>query len=213
MVAVVDTPAVASGMFAHDHHALEAQRAEDEALDHESPLDEPFEEQLQVADLIVLNKCDAVSAEDIADAKHQVEHQQTSHMNIVQVTTTAVLTQPSLLFGPGMAAEDDLDSRPSHHDGVDEHEHDDFDSFVLNLGVVSDVNALLDLSIDSRQQPSYLPRKGLWSSREPTPVCWSKALATVLTRPLIAIGAMMKYVKPAWSSSVNMILIRPPFQP
>lgn len=154
VVAVVDTPAVASGMFAHDHHALEAQRAEDDALDHESPLDELFEEQLQCADLIVLNKCDAVSATQIADAKHQVEHHKRPAANIIQVSNSQA--DPALLLGLGMAAEDDLDSRPSHHDGMDEHEHDDFDSFVLNLGVVTDVNALLDrLSAAVNNHPIY----------------------------------------------------------
>ena len=39
---------------------------------------------------------------------------------------------------------------------MDEHEHDDFDSFVLNLGVVSDVNALLDrLSAAVNSHPIY----------------------------------------------------------
>ena len=39
-------------------------------------------------------------------------------------------------------AEDDLDTRPSVHDGEDEHDHDDFDSFIVSLGDIADPDAL-----------------------------------------------------------------------
>ena len=39
---------------------------------------------------------------------------------------------PDLLLGLDAAAEDDLASRRSHHDGLDEeHDHDEFESFVM----------------------------------------------------------------------------------
>ena len=38
---------------------------------------------------------------------------------------------PALLLGLDAAAEDDLASRPSHHDLEPEHDHDDFESFVV----------------------------------------------------------------------------------
>jgi cobalamin biosynthesis protein CobW len=49
----------------------------------------------------------------------------------------------SVLLGLGMEAETDLDSRPSHHDDGHEHDHDDFDSFVIDLGETEDPNLLL----------------------------------------------------------------------
>jgi cobalamin biosynthesis protein CobW len=63
VVTVVDSAAVAAGRFAHDHDKLDAQRPADEGLDHESPLEELFEDQLTAADLIVLNKADLINAE------------------------------------------------------------------------------------------------------------------------------------------------------
>ena len=46
VIAVVDGPAVLAGQFAHDPQAVDAQRKEDPDLDHESPLEELFEDQL-----------------------------------------------------------------------------------------------------------------------------------------------------------------------
>ena len=58
VVTVVDGPAVASGLFASDPEAVQAQREDDDSLEHESPLEELFEEQLGCADMVVINKTD-----------------------------------------------------------------------------------------------------------------------------------------------------------
>ena len=48
---------------------------------------------------------------------------------------------PSLLVADGdvhrRGAEADLDARPSHHETEDDHDHDDFDSFVFRFGPVT----------------------------------------------------------------------------
>jgi cobalamin biosynthesis protein CobW len=41
-------------------------------------------------------------------------------------------------LGIGAAAEDSIDSRRSHHDGEADHDHDDFESFVVRFGPVAD---------------------------------------------------------------------------
>jgi len=46
------------------------------------------------------------------------------------------------VLGLAAAAEDDLASRPSHHDGADDHEHDDFDSVVIDLPEQADPETL-----------------------------------------------------------------------
>ena len=56
VVTVVDGPAGAGGLFASDPHAVQAQREDDDALEHESPLEDLFEEQLGCADMVVINK-------------------------------------------------------------------------------------------------------------------------------------------------------------
>jgi cobalamin biosynthesis protein CobW len=45
---------------------------------------------------------------------------------------------PAALLGLGMATEDDIANRRTRHDGELEHDHDDFDSFVLPLPEISD---------------------------------------------------------------------------
>ena len=39
----------------------------------------------------------------------------------------------SVLLGLSAAAEDDLAARPSHHDNLTEHDHDDFETFIVDI--------------------------------------------------------------------------------
>jgi cobalamin biosynthesis protein CobW len=48
------------------------------------------------------------------------------------------VVDPQLILGLGAAAEDDLEARPSHHDGAEDHDHDDFASVVIDLPEVTD---------------------------------------------------------------------------
>src|SRR5215211_2542417 len=66
VVAVVDGPAVAEGVFADDPDAIVSQRAADASVEHENPLEEVFEDQLLCADLILLNKTDRMSPDERA---------------------------------------------------------------------------------------------------------------------------------------------------
>ncbi len=141
VVAVVDGPAVLAGRFASDPVALQAQREADEALDHESPLEEVFEDQLACADLVVLNKVDQLDAEEYARTRALVAGGLRAGVKLV--TAERARIDADILLGLAAAAEGDLAARPSHHDAFEgEHDHDEFDSFVLSLGPVADPAAL-----------------------------------------------------------------------
>jgi cobalamin biosynthesis protein CobW len=59
------------------------------------------------------------------------------------------------------AAEDDLATRPSHHDAVDgEHDHDEFDSFILTLGPIADPETLEARLIATIEEHDILRIKG-----------------------------------------------------
>ena len=136
VVAVIDACAVAAGRFADDPQALAAQRAGDPALDHDNPLEEVFSDQLACADLVVLNKMDLVEGEALARAEGMVRGQLRPAVKLVRAMQGAVA--PAALLGLGAAAEEDLASRPSHHDLEPGHDHDDFETFVVTSGPIAD---------------------------------------------------------------------------
>ena len=134
VVAVVDAPAYAAGLFAADPAAVQAQREADDALDHESPLEELLEEQLGCADLVVLNKADLVDGEEMRRIGDEIGAMLRPAVKRIVAREGAV--DPAVLLGLEAAAEDDLDSRPSHLDEAGVHDHDDFTTFSVELGEV-----------------------------------------------------------------------------
>lgn len=131
VIALADAEAVAAGRFAPDVAAVDAQRAADKSIDHETPLSEVFEDQISCADLILLTKCDLADADARQKAKDIIAAEAPRPIPVIEVTDGAV--DPRVVLGLEAAAEDDMDARPSHHDGHDDHEHDDFESIVVNL--------------------------------------------------------------------------------
>ncbi len=132
VVTVLDGPAVAAGRFADDPVAVARQRAADPQLDHDNPLAEVYEDQLQSADLVVLNKSDLLDEATLTRLRAEVGGALPRAVRMVAAREGRV--DPAVLLGLHAAAEDDLAARPSHHDAEDgEHEHDDFESFVVPL--------------------------------------------------------------------------------
>ncbi len=140
VIAVVDGPAVLAGRFAHDVDAVAAQRAADPALDHDSPLEEVFEDQLLAADMVVLNKADGLDSAGLEAVRGRLADDLKAGTHVVPAVHGRL--DAAVLLGLGAAAEDDLAARRSHHDGSDDHEHDDFDSFVLDLAPMAAPEAL-----------------------------------------------------------------------
>jgi len=140
VVTVVDAPAVAAGLFASNPQAVQEQRESDEALDHESPLEELFEEQLGCADLVILNKMDLVQENELGTIVESVQRETRPAVQMIRASNGAV--DPVALLGLGAAAEDDLDSRKSHIDDHGEHDHDDFTSFNVELSTLPEAGAL-----------------------------------------------------------------------
>ncbi len=131
VVTVIDGPAYRDGLFASDPSAVQQQREEDENLDHDSPLEELFEDQLNCADMIILNKSDLLEENDIRHTEEEIRARVKPSVKLVKASHGEISGE--ILLGIGAAAEDDLDTRKSHHDSADDHEHDDFDSFVTDI--------------------------------------------------------------------------------
>ena len=131
VIALADAEAVASGQFAPNLAGVEAQREADNALDHETPLSEVFEDQVACADLILLTKADLANEADKAKAKQIIANNTPLQLPIIEVVEGQI--DPRLILGLESAAENDIEQRPSHHDGANEHDHEDFDSAIFNI--------------------------------------------------------------------------------
>lgn len=141
VIAVADAEAVAAGRFAPDVAAVDAQRQADESIDHETPLSEVFEDQIACADIVLLSKADLAGEAGLASARALIEAELPRKLPILPLTEGVI--DPKVILGLGAAAEDDLAARPSHHDDHGEHEHDDFDTVVIELPEISDPAALV----------------------------------------------------------------------
>ena len=154
VVTVVDGKAVAEGLFAHNVAAVDAQRAQDDNLDHETPLSELFEDQIACADLIVVNKADLLNEEEATALVARLQGESRDGVQVVKARMGALPVD--VLLGQGIGAEDDLEGRHEvhhhHHDHEDDdhdddhdgdhhhhhdHDHDDFESFVVDLGEIA----------------------------------------------------------------------------
>jgi len=140
VVAVVDGAALADGRVAADLEALSRQRAADNALAHDDPIEEVFEDQIACADLVVLNKRDLLDAAGRAKAYATIAGALPRAVKIVTVADGRV--DPAALLGLGIGTEDDIANRRTRHDDEAEHDHDDFDSFVVAIPELSDPAAL-----------------------------------------------------------------------
>jgi cobalamin biosynthesis protein CobW len=131
VIAVIDGPAVAAGRFVDNPEAVAAQRAADPSLDHDNPLAEVYQDQLSAADVVLVNKIDLLAPDELTAVRAQVSAGLRRAVKVVMAREGHVEIEAAL--GLNVAAEADLSARPSHHDGADDHDHDDFESFVVPL--------------------------------------------------------------------------------
>ena len=131
VIALADAEAVAAGRFAPNVAAVDAQRLADESIDHETPLSEVFEDQISCADIILLTKPDLAGPEGVAKAKEIIAAEAPRPLPVVEVAEGEV--DPRVILGLEAAAEDDMDARPSHHDEPHDHDHEDFESIVVDI--------------------------------------------------------------------------------
>ncbi len=141
VIVVIDAAAVAAGRFAEDPAAVAAQRAADPSLGNDNPLEEVFADQLACADLVILNKSDLLDAAARAATRAAIAARLRPAVKLIEAEHGRIA--PPLLLGLGAAAEEDLANRPSHLDAAGEHDHDDFESFVVERGPVADTAGFL----------------------------------------------------------------------
>jgi cobalamin biosynthesis protein CobW len=140
VVAVVDGVALAEGRVAADLEALARQRAADNALEHDNPIEEVFEDQVACADLVVLNKRDLLDAAATDRALAAITGVLPRAVKVIMASSGRV--DPAALLGLMLGSEDEIHDRRTWHDQEEAHDHDDFDSFVVSLPEIADPGAL-----------------------------------------------------------------------
>ena len=161
VIAVVDGAAVSDGRFVDDPAKVAAQRAADPNLDHENPLEEVYEDQLLCADMVVVNKADLLEGAALQRILADITAQIPRAVKIVATRDGRI--DINVLLGLSAAAEDDLNNRHSHHDAEEGHDHDDFDTFVVELGPVNDASQLTELLANVAAKHDVLRMKGFIS--------------------------------------------------
>ena len=142
VITVVDSPAVAAGTFAAFPDQVDQQRKLDPNLDHESPLHELFADQLVSADLVILNKADLLDAAALAAVRAEVAEELPPAVKIIEAHGGELPLD--VLLGLNCETELHIDGRKTHHDleGHEDHDHDEFASFHLELPEVEEARLL-----------------------------------------------------------------------
>lgn len=157
VIALVDGPAVLSKQFAHDPHAVDAQRRDDPNLDHERPLEELFEDQLAAADLVIVSKVDTLSEAELEEVKRTVREHTRAGVKIITADHGALPLD--VVLGLERASEDSIDDVHTHHDEDHaegrEHSHELFDTIVLRLGTLPRAALLRGLEAVVREHEVY----------------------------------------------------------
>jgi cobalamin biosynthesis protein CobW len=83
VLTVVDAQALAAGTLVGDLEALEAQRQADPNLEHETPIEELFEDQLACADLVLLTKTDLVDENSLTKVREWLHRELPAGVKIV----------------------------------------------------------------------------------------------------------------------------------
>ena len=135
VLAVVDAEAVVNGIFAPQMSTELEEKQNQTYVEHETPLSEVFEDQINCSDVVLLTKPDLV--ENISDARNIIIKEMERNVPILEVQNGDI--GADVILGVNAAAETDLDNRRSHHDGFDDHEHDDFDTFSITVPKILDI--------------------------------------------------------------------------
>jgi cobalamin biosynthesis protein CobW len=163
VIAVIDGAAVADGRFADDPVKLARQREADPSIAHDNPLEEVFEDQLLCADLIVLNKTDLITATDEERVAAEIRAVAPPAVKIIRAREGRI--DAAILLGLGAGAEDDLVNRRSHHDDEAGHDHDDFESIVVEIRPIDDEDDFLSRLADIAKAHDVLRIKGFVEAR------------------------------------------------
>ena len=158
VITVVDAVGMITGELC-DRERVQKQRLADDSLDHETPIEELFLDQLSCADLVLVSKTDLLEADKLDEVKDLIIKKARPNVKIIPVQNG--LIDNELLLGIEASTEDDLDNRHSihehHHDHNHDHDHDDdINTIVVNYAETADIKELVkELKTRVQQEEIY----------------------------------------------------------
>ena len=146
VITVVDAVGIATGEIC-DRERVQAQRLADDSLDHETPIEELFLDQLGCADLVLVSKRDLIDDEKFEEVTKIITAKARPNTKIIAVVNGEL--DNDLLLGVEASAEDDVDNRHSiheeHHKSGNHHHHnDDIKTVLLEYTETADIKVLVN---------------------------------------------------------------------
>lgn len=162
VITVVDAVGMVTGELC-DRERVKKQRLADDSLDHETPIEELFLDQLSCADLVLVSKTDLLEADKLEVVKELIRDKGRLNVKIIPIQNGVIDNE--LLLGIEASSEDDLDNRHSIHEHHHEHHHDhshddDINTIVVEYTETPDIKALVETLKTRVQQEEIYRIKG-----------------------------------------------------
>ena len=146
VITVVDAVGLATGEIC-DRERVQAQRLADDSLDHETPIEELFLDQLTCADLVLISKTDLINKLELGEINKIIQGKAREGIKIIPVNNGVI--ESDVLLGMAACAEDDLDNRHSihekHHEAGHHHHHnDDITTLVKTYDRTNNIKELVE---------------------------------------------------------------------
>tara|TARA_Y100001968_G_C19435954_1_gene759707 strand:- start:2181 stop:3245 length:1065 start_codon:yes stop_codon:yes gene_type:complete len=176
LVTIVDGEALSMGSPVGDILALEKQRLSDKSLDHLTPIEELFSNQLECADLVLITRSDIISESQIDSIKKELIEQLNEGTPILPIANGAI--DPNLLFSlnsnticlPDLMINSDKKNDHTHH------HHLKVESQVLRLNISLGKEEIEKILLESARDYKIIRLKGR---------CWIKNRALPLQLQMV----------------------------
>jgi len=123
VVTLVDGYALSNGSPVGDLKSINEQITNDNSIDHLTPINELFRDQLISADVVLISRSDLLSAKSFSFVRDEVKKQGNSITNILPISNGKI--EPSVILG--LCKEQNNISRSDQNDHDHDHDHDHVD--------------------------------------------------------------------------------------
>ena len=143
VVTLVDGYALSNGSPVGDLKSINEQITNDNSIDHLTPINDLFRDQLISADLVLISRSDLLSAKSFSLVRDEVKKQGNSITNILPISNGKI--EPSVILG--LCKEQNNISRSDQNDHDHDHDHDHVDvisehlrfEFPINQDVLKEI--------------------------------------------------------------------------